>query len=207
MSALTDEQKARIESSRAKAAAARLAAGKRASLASRMEAAKNRTLAPPSYRPPSDSRAPAGFIPAPARPPKPAAAQPARPEEAAADPQLISSGRALPPPPAYSEGLISQSRALDRYLLPPSALSGLDWVERENPAGHERKPIKLYEEALVKERGVARWGSLEGIEEERARREEERVDLRKRRITGEQQGKKARKKGGKTEMAGVSDSK
>ena len=69
---------------------------------------------------------------------------------------------------------VSKSEASQLYCLPEGTLAVCTFVERENPRNKAWAPLKLYKRAEIRRRARERFGGLEGLLEERRKREERR---------------------------------
>ena len=77
-------------------------------------------------------------------------------------------------PPLYS--LITKSTARTQHLLTDADFEGLPFLLRPNPTRGSFANMKLYRLCEVKRVADGRWGGEEGVEEEKRRREKERMD-------------------------------
>lgn len=69
---------------------------------------------------------------------------------------------------------VSKEKAKRLYCLPDGTLEVCSFVEKENPRNKGFQPMKLYERKELRRRSRERYGGLEGLQEERRRREEKR---------------------------------
>jgi DNA-repair protein complementing XP-A cells len=67
--------------------------------------------------------------------------------------------------------LVSKKEAMQTYCLPEGTLAVCAFVEKENPRNKKWAPLKLYNRAEIRRRARARFGGLEGLVEERQKRE------------------------------------
>mmetsp|Transcript_11580 Transcript_11580/g.43223 ORF Transcript_11580/g.43223 Transcript_11580/m.43223 type:complete len:205 (-) Transcript_11580:118-732(-) len=79
--------------------------------------------------------------------------------------------------------VISKGTAQTEFLLPPSTLHVLRYLEKQNPRHSGFSNMKLYLRAQVREKAMARWGSEEAIEAERRRREREKFERSRQKAT------------------------
>jgi hypothetical protein len=69
---------------------------------------------------------------------------------------------------------VSKKEAKETYCLPDGTLAVCAFVEKENPRNKAWAPLKLYNRAEIRRRARARFGGLQGLVEERRKREEKR---------------------------------
>jgi hypothetical protein len=69
---------------------------------------------------------------------------------------------------------VTRKEAMQVYLLPEASLRVLTWEEKPNPHNTKFAPMKLYNRAEVRRLARKRHGGLQGLIEERKRREEKR---------------------------------
>ena len=67
---------------------------------------------------------------------------------------------------------VSKKEAMKIYCLPEGTLAVCSYEERANPHHKGWTPMKLYARAEIRRRARDRWGGLQGLVEERKRREE-----------------------------------
>ena len=67
---------------------------------------------------------------------------------------------------------VSKKEAMKMYCLPEGTLAVCSYEERANPHHKGWTPMKLYARAEIRRRARDRWGGLQGLVEERKRREE-----------------------------------
>jgi hypothetical protein len=72
--------------------------------------------------------------------------------------------------------LVSRSVAKSQYLLPDSSIAPLRTMERPNPSNPKFRPMRLLLLLHVRAAAVARWGSLQAMEEEYRRRQVGRLE-------------------------------
>jgi hypothetical protein len=78
---------------------------------------------------------------------------------------------------AFEEGAskyVTKKEAMKMYLLPEGTLAICKYEERPNPHHNKFQPMKLYDRAEVRRLSRERFGGLQGLIEERKRREEKR---------------------------------
>jgi hypothetical protein len=71
---------------------------------------------------------------------------------------------------------ISKSTAMKLYCLPPGTLAVCTYVEKDNPRQSKWNKMKLYERADIRKRARKRFGGLDGLIQERKRREMKRFE-------------------------------
>jgi DNA-repair protein complementing XP-A cells len=69
---------------------------------------------------------------------------------------------------------VTKKEAVSKYCLQEGTLAVCKFEERQNPHHKGWKPMKLYSRAEIRRRARARFGGLEGLQEERRRREHRR---------------------------------
>jgi DNA-repair protein complementing XP-A cells len=69
---------------------------------------------------------------------------------------------------------VTKKEAVSRYCLQEGTLAVCKVEERQNPHNKRWKPVKLYLRAEIRRRARERFGGLEGLQEERRRREQKR---------------------------------
>mmetsp|Transcript_13784 Transcript_13784/g.20192 ORF Transcript_13784/g.20192 Transcript_13784/m.20192 type:complete len:148 (-) Transcript_13784:17-460(-) len=70
--------------------------------------------------------------------------------------------------------LVNKTEAMQIYCLPEGTLAVCEFVEKPNPHHKNWTPMKLYKRAEIRKRARKRWGGVQGLIEERNRREERR---------------------------------
>ena len=71
---------------------------------------------------------------------------------------------------------VTKTEAMQVYCLPNGTLEVCEFIERENPRKKGWTSMKLFERADVRRRARKRHGGLEGLKEERKRRELKRLE-------------------------------
>mmetsp|Transcript_15185 Transcript_15185/g.31040 ORF Transcript_15185/g.31040 Transcript_15185/m.31040 type:complete len:175 (-) Transcript_15185:97-621(-) len=66
---------------------------------------------------------------------------------------------------------VTKAEAMKMYCLPEGTLAVCSYIERDNPRRKGWAPMKLYERAEIRRRARERHGGLEGLQEERRKRE------------------------------------
>lgn len=69
---------------------------------------------------------------------------------------------------------VTKKEAMKMYLLPEGTLAVCKYEEKTNPHNKKFQPMKLYDRAEIRRRSRERFGGLQGLIEERKRREEKR---------------------------------
>lgn len=69
---------------------------------------------------------------------------------------------------------VTKKEAMKMYLLPEGTLNVCSFVEKPNPHHKGWQPMKLYDRAQVRRLARERFGGLEGLVEERRKRQEKR---------------------------------
>ena len=69
---------------------------------------------------------------------------------------------------------VTKAEAMRTYCLPEGTLQVCEFIERENPRNKKFKPMKLYHRNEIRRRAHERFGGMEGLIEERKRRETKR---------------------------------
>lgn len=69
---------------------------------------------------------------------------------------------------------VTKKEAMKMYLLPEGTLAICQFVEKPNPHHKGWQPMKLYDRAEVRRLSRERFGGLQGVIEERRRRQEKR---------------------------------
>lgn len=71
---------------------------------------------------------------------------------------------------------VTRTQAMKVYCLPDGTLSVCSYVEKSNPQQSTWSAMKLYYRSEIRRRGRERFGGLQGLIEERARREQKRFE-------------------------------
>lgn len=66
---------------------------------------------------------------------------------------------------------VTKQEAMKKYCLPAGTLEVCDYIEKDNPRQSKWNKMKLYHRSEIRKRARERWGGLEGLQEERRRRE------------------------------------
>ena len=69
---------------------------------------------------------------------------------------------------------ITKTEAMKTYCVPEGTLAVCYVEEKENPHHKSFKPMKLYRRSEIRERAHKRYGGIEGLKEERTKRQERR---------------------------------
>ena len=67
--------------------------------------------------------------------------------------------------------LLNKTDASKEYLIPDDTLKFIPYMEKENPRHAEWAPMKMYMRRMVKAASMERWGSEEGLADEKLSRE------------------------------------
>jgi len=71
--------------------------------------------------------------------------------------------------------LVTKKEAMSVYCLPQGTLDVCEFVEKENPRKKGWTPMKLFSRSEIRRRARNRFGGLEGLVEERKKREMNRL--------------------------------
>jgi len=71
---------------------------------------------------------------------------------------------------------VTKQEAMKMYCLPEGTLAVCAYIEKDNPRKSQWKKMKLYHRNEIRKWSRERWGSLEGLVEERRRRELKRFE-------------------------------
>jgi len=69
---------------------------------------------------------------------------------------------------------VTKKEAQSMYCLPEGTLAVCTCIEKENPRHKGFKPMKLYERKEIRQRAHRRYGGIQGLQQERKQREENR---------------------------------
>mmetsp|Transcript_17357 Transcript_17357/g.34808 ORF Transcript_17357/g.34808 Transcript_17357/m.34808 type:complete len:191 (-) Transcript_17357:1109-1681(-) len=69
---------------------------------------------------------------------------------------------------------VTKEEAMRKYCLPQGTLAVCSYVEKPNPRNKGWTPMRLYERADIRRRARERFGGLEGLVEERRKRDRKR---------------------------------
>ena len=69
---------------------------------------------------------------------------------------------------------VTKKEAMKMYLLPEGTLAVCKFEEKQNPHNKKFQPMKLYDRAEIRRRSRERFGGLQGLIEERKRRQDKR---------------------------------
>lgn len=69
---------------------------------------------------------------------------------------------------------VTKKEAMKMYLLPDSTLAICKFEEKPNPRNNKFQPMKLYDRAEVRRLSRERFGGLQGLVEERRKRQDKR---------------------------------
>lgn len=72
--------------------------------------------------------------------------------------------------------LVTKKEAMKMYLLPEGTLAVCKFEEKQNPRHKGWNAMKLYHRSEIRRRARERFGGLQGLVEERRRREEKRFE-------------------------------
>mmetsp|Transcript_8131 Transcript_8131/g.7682 ORF Transcript_8131/g.7682 Transcript_8131/m.7682 type:complete len:172 (-) Transcript_8131:29-544(-) len=71
---------------------------------------------------------------------------------------------------------VTKQDAKGKYCLPDGTLEVCEYTEKDNPRQSKWNKMKLYNRSEIRRRARDRWGGLEGLQEERRRRENKRSE-------------------------------
>lgn len=71
---------------------------------------------------------------------------------------------------------VTKTDAMKLYCLPEGTLAVCEVVEKENPHNRKWKPMKLYLRSEIRKRARDRYGGMEGLVEERQKRQKSRYE-------------------------------
>eukprot|EP00639_Heterosigma_akashiwo_P029346 CAMPEP_0194687230 /NCGR_PEP_ID=MMETSP0295-20121207/16079_1 /TAXON_ID=39354 /ORGANISM="Heterosigma akashiwo, Strain CCMP2393" /LENGTH=166 /DNA_ID=CAMNT_0039575415 /DNA_START=1 /DNA_END=501 /DNA_ORIENTATION=- len=80
--------------------------------------------------------------------------------------------------------LITKAEVVQMFCLPEGTIKVLDFIEKENPRHGTWTPMKLFLQKQVKKYSHDRWGGLEGLLQERRRRDEKKLKNALKRTSG-----------------------
>lgn len=67
---------------------------------------------------------------------------------------------------------VTATEAMKKYCLPQGTLDVCSFIEKDNPRNSKFSKMKLYMRTEIRKRARERWGGLEGLQQERRRREQ-----------------------------------
>ena len=74
-----------------------------------------------------------------------------------------------------ASSLLTKKEAMSLYCLPEGTLEVCEFVEKENPLKKGWTPMKLFSRSEIRQRARKRFGGLDGLVEERKKREMKRL--------------------------------
>ena len=66
---------------------------------------------------------------------------------------------------------VTATEAMKKYCLPQGTLDVCSFIEKDNPRNSKFSKMKLYMRNEIRKRARERWGGLEGLQQERRKRE------------------------------------
>ena len=71
---------------------------------------------------------------------------------------------------------VTKQQAMKQYCLPPGTLAVCSYIEKDNPRQSKWSKMKLYHRSEIRRRARERFGGLEGLVDERNKREKKRFE-------------------------------
>ena len=71
---------------------------------------------------------------------------------------------------------VTKQQAMKQYCLPPGTLAVCSYIEKDNPRQSKWSKMKLYDRSEIRRRARERFGGLEGLIDERNKREKKRFE-------------------------------